>query len=61
MAKGKNVNPADAFRTFYLLYDALHVTNDLAGKAQRKKELKKASNSAMPNIQAMLLTWQLKQ
>ena len=41
MAKGKNVNPADAFRKDMLVAGLVVTLTCLLGKSQRKKELKK--------------------
>lgn len=41
MAKGKNVNPADAFRKDILVTGVVITLICLLGKSQRKKELKK--------------------
>jgi len=49
MPKG-NLNPADAYREFVV--PGLFLHSCLAGKAQRKKELKKAQSSlALPQHQ----------
>lgn len=44
MAKGKNQNPADAYRawSFHPAFDSSFTSLSRSGKAQRKKELKKA-------------------
>lgn len=55
MAKGKASNPADAYRESRISF-VLTRTNKTVGKAQRKKELKKASHIRLQDTIFVLMT-----